>query len=99
MARSRSAAYQVLKDRVATDLATPGWTYGRRWAHRVGLVRLTAESVALGATQMLDDINLSTHRNDPELAALLLAAREATAAYATAVARDNWRRFEGRDKP
>lgn len=96
--RYRSPAYQVLKDRVAKEMSTPGWEWGKVWLRRVGLVRLTAENVARAASGMLYDINPSTHRDDPELKALLYAARAAADDYATAITRDNWRRFEGRPK-
>lgn len=95
MARHRSEGYQRIRDRVATDLYDKTWKpWGARWRNRVGLPRMTAESVAAEAHTLLHDINLSTHRDDPTLEALLENARAAVGDYYGAVVRDNWDRLE-----
>lgn len=96
---SQSTRYRQLKDETATAYYDPRWTYARRWRARVGLPRLTAEAAATEASSLLRSINLSTHRNEPELRELLEDAREAASEYAVAAARANWARFEGKLPP
>ena len=96
MARQRSETYMRIRDRIAEQLGQPDWyPWGPRWRNRVGLTRMTAANAAGAAHTLLMDINLSTHRDDAELAGLLVEARAATEAYYGAVVRDNWGRLKG----
>lgn len=79
---------------------TAAWRkrYGSRWRNRVGIPRLTAETAALRALGLLNSTNLATFRNDPDLAELLIAARQALDEYASALTLDNWDRFSNPPK-
>lgn len=93
MARQRSRRYFEIRDGQAEQLADPTWAWAPKWRNRVGLQRMTASEVAFEATSLLGDVNLSTHRDDAELAGLLEAARAAVFDYAVAVSGDNWDRL------
>lgn len=95
MDRHRSEAYQRIRDRVAADLHSRAWNpWGARWRNRVGLTRMTAEAVAYESYSLLRDIDMNTHRSNPELKRLLEDARAAVGDYWGAVLRDNWDRLE-----
>lgn len=94
----RTALFKKLNNEVAVQYTNTSWPSARRWLTRVGQPRLSAESASAEASGLLESVNLSIHRNEPELYDLLVAAREATAAYSLELTRDDWRRFEGRPK-
>ena len=95
MARGRSRAYKAICDRQAEQLADRTWKPGGpRWRNRVGLIRMTAAECAAQADTLLNDINLSTHRDDPALELLLENARVAARAYYVEIVRDNWDRLQ-----
>ncbi len=93
----RGEDYRRVEQRIAEEYRRGSWRYATRWMNKVGLRRLVAQEAAATAGELLNDVNASTHRNEPETADLLVAAREAVQAYVIAVTRENWRRFnEGR---
>ena len=99
MGMYRSKRYEEIRDQVGEDYLRPnpmGWAkHARRWVSRVGLVRLTAAEAATEASGLLRSINLTTYRNEPELADLLARARAASQEFSLAAAQANWERFEG----
>jgi hypothetical protein len=94
MSQYRTKAYKALMAQAATDYDDPTWPYAPLWRNRVGLRRIVASDAAGDAHGLLRSINRSTHRNEPDLDALLIEARRAVEAYAYAIARDNWDRLE-----
>lgn len=95
MSINRTPAYEKLRAELAEQLNDPAWSYAPRWRKRVGLPRMTAETVALEADGLLHSISLSTFRNQSEIREQLQRAREAVCVLTDAIAKDNWRRFEG----
>lgn len=87
-------SFRRVRDHVYTQYTDPGFSAAKRWVRRLGWPRLIAEGAANEAGNLLKGINLSIHRNEPELHELLDAAREATNAYTTALFQENWRRFD-----
>lgn len=64
--------------------------YGALWRNRVGMPRLAASDAAFEVSAVLDSINLATFRTDPDVAVLLVEARDAAKAFAVAVSQSNW---------
>lgn len=97
MTKSRTFAYRRIEEEVARRYRdTTRWPAAKRWLARVGLARLAADDAAGDARGLLSSINLNIHSNEPELHDLLVAAREAADAYATALWKSHLDRFEGR---
>lgn len=96
--KSRTALFKNLSAGVAESYTDRSWPSAKRWIARIGLPRLCAEEAAGEAAGLLNSISLSIHRNEPELYAMLEAARKAVSDYQLALMRDDWRRFEGRPK-
>lgn len=98
MVKERTGLFRQMEDHVVTEYTDTKWPSAKRWRARIGIPRLTAERASSEAMGLLNSVTMSIHRNEPELHDLLEAAREATTAYNIALMRDNWRRFEGREK-
>ncbi len=97
MTKERTTAYRRIEGEVARQYGdTTRWHAAKRWLARVGLARLVADDAAGQARGLLTSINLNIHSNEPELHDLLVAAREAADAYATALWQNHWDRFEGK---
>lgn len=92
---SPAQLYEQMRAETVEDYRNPKWAAGRRWLRRVGVPKLTAQSTAWFAAQLLKTISRRLYRNEPELDALLIAAREAAAKYYREASHSGWRRFKG----
>ncbi|WP_217181566.1 hypothetical protein [Streptomyces sp. AC495_CC817] len=104
MTINRSPRYEVIRDEVRDQYVTPPadesdvyWfkEIAPQWRNRVGIPRLVADQASEEAAGLLRSINAGMFRNEPELLELLHDARESVEAFATALGRDSWRRFQG----